>query len=61
MPREDAEFALRYYNTLTTWVDIDRLLKAMDLDRTDLKAAPEKVAAAIRYCKQLVDAFRPTA
>ena len=27
-PREDTEFALRYYNTLTTWVEIDGLLDA---------------------------------
>lgn len=48
MPREDAEFRLRYYNTLTTWVDIDRLLTAFGLERTDLRSNPEKVAAAVR-------------
>src|SRR5262249_52943802 len=26
MPREEDEFALTYYNSLTTWIDIDRLL-----------------------------------
>ncbi len=48
MPREDAEFRLRYYNTLTTWVDLDKLLLAFGLERTDLKESPEKVAAAVR-------------
>jgi hypothetical protein len=24
------------------------------------KTAPHKVAAVVRYCKELVDAFRPT-
>ncbi len=47
-PREDTEFRLRYYNTLTTWVDIDGLLRAFGLTRSDLVAEPEKVAAAVR-------------
>ena len=48
MPREEAEFALSYYNSLTTWIDIDRLLTAFDLTRNDL-ANEEKVSAAIRH------------
>jgi galactokinase/mevalonate kinase-like predicted kinase len=47
-PREDTEFALRYYNTLTTWVDIDRLLEAFRLTRADLSGDPGKVAASVR-------------
>ena len=47
-PREDTEFELRYYNSLTTWVDIDGLLSAFALTRADLKADPAKVAAAVR-------------
>jgi hypothetical protein len=47
-PREDSEFRLRYYNSLTTWVDIDRLLEAFGLTRADLSGAPEKVASAVR-------------
>jgi len=47
MPREEAEFALRYYNTLTTWIDIDKLLAAFELNRTDL-GNEAKVAAGIR-------------
>lgn len=48
VPREDAEFRLRYYNTLTTWVDIDRLLDGFGLTRMDLHADPEKVARVVR-------------
>lgn len=48
MPREEAEFALRFYNTLTTWVDIERFLGTLGLRREDLKSSPEKVAAAVR-------------
>ena len=47
-PREDTEFKLRYYNTLTTWVRIDGLLDAFGLARDDLRRDPEKVAAAVR-------------
>ena len=47
MPREDAEFALSYYNTMTTWIDLDQLLTTFGLTRADLQDE-EKVAAAIR-------------
>jgi len=46
-PREEAEFRLRYYNTLTTWVSIDGLLRTFGLTREDL-ASEKKVTAAIR-------------
>jgi hypothetical protein len=48
MPREEDEFQLSYYNTLTTWVDIDKLLAAFGLARADLGDA-EKVTAAVRH------------
>jgi hypothetical protein len=51
MPREEAEFALTYYNTLTTWIDLDRLLDVFGLSRADFAAgadAEEKIANAIR-------------
>ncbi len=51
MPREEAEFALTYYNTLTTWIDLDRLLDAFGLTRADFLPeanAGEKITAAIR-------------
>jgi hypothetical protein len=47
MPREEAEFALSYYNSLTTWIDIDRLLAMFQLERRDLEDG-EKVSGAIR-------------
>jgi hypothetical protein len=51
MPREEAEFALTYYNSLTTWIDIDRLLEAFGLSRGDFAPgvnADEKITTAIR-------------
>ncbi len=47
MPREEDEFRLSYYNTMTTWISIDRLLGAFELTREDLGDEP-KVLAAIR-------------
>jgi hypothetical protein len=47
MPREQDEFHLRFYNTLSTWIDIDQLLTAFGLSRNDL-GDEAKVAAGIR-------------
>jgi hypothetical protein len=47
MPDEAAEFGLSYYNTLTTWVTIDRLLEVFELTRADL-GDEAKVVRAIR-------------
>jgi hypothetical protein len=46
MPREEEEFGLSYYNSLTTWVSVDGLLATFGLSRADL-ADGAKVAAAI--------------
>lgn len=37
MPREEDEFALSYYNSLTTWISIDGLLAAFGLTRESLR------------------------
>jgi hypothetical protein len=47
LPREEDEFNLSYYNSLTTWIDIDQLLGAFGLSRADLADA-ERVTAAVR-------------
>ncbi len=47
MPREEAEFSLSYFNSMTTWISIDGLLKAFQLVRSDLKCL-DKVTLAIR-------------
>jgi hypothetical protein len=46
LPREEDEFALSFYNTLTTWVDVDGLLRLFGLARTDL-ADGVRVASAV--------------
>jgi hypothetical protein len=47
MPREEDEFQLRFYNTNTCWINIDRLLAVFGLDRNGLADAA-RVAAAVR-------------
>ena len=46
LPREEDEFNLSYYNTLTTWVDVDQLLGVFGLTRADL-ADDAKVSAGV--------------
>lgn len=47
MPDERTEFALTFYNSLTTWIEIDGLLQAFGLDRSDL-SCPQQVDTAVR-------------
>jgi len=47
MPREEAEFDLSFYNTMTTWITVDGLLQAFGLTRADLADGP-KVQQAVR-------------
>jgi hypothetical protein len=47
LPREDDELGLSYYNTQTTWIDLDRLFATFGLTRADL-ATDARIAAALR-------------
>jgi len=47
LAREEDEFKLTYYNTLTTWIHIDSLLELFGLVRHELSDTA-KVAAAVR-------------
>ena len=47
MPREEDEFKLSYYNSMTTWITIDRLLSIFELTRDDL-ADRENIDRAVR-------------
>jgi hypothetical protein len=47
MPREEDEFGLSFYNSMTSWIDLDKLLAVFQLTRADL-AKEEKVSAAVR-------------
>jgi hypothetical protein len=56
MPREEIEFTLRYYNTLSTWIDIDALLASFGLTRDELDDEG-KVAAGIRNLASKVPTY----
>ena len=47
MPHERDEFRLSFYNTNTTWIDIDKLLHAFGLNRTSL-SDETRVTQAVR-------------
>jgi hypothetical protein len=47
LPGDEFESRLSYYNSATTWIDIDKLLAVFGLDRNDL-GNEEKVASAVR-------------
>lgn len=47
MPNEEDEFKLSYYNSMTTWIDIDQLLEVFGLSR-DMLAQQAVVDDAIR-------------
>ncbi|MCA9179570.1 MAG: UTP--glucose-1-phosphate uridylyltransferase [Planctomycetales bacterium] len=51
MPSERDEFQLSYYNSMTTWIHIDRLLSAFGLTRGDLshQGAIEKAVREMSY------------
>jgi hypothetical protein len=47
LPREEIEFKLSYYNSLTTWVDVSKLLAVFQLTKADL-ADKDRVTSAVR-------------
>src|ERR1700722_15357972 len=56
LPREEDEFGLSYYNTLTTWVDVDRLLTVFGLTREQL-TDEKRVPSAIRRMARRVPTY----
>ena len=47
-PREEDELRLRFYNSMTTWIQIDPLLAQFGLTRADLKGPEDTIAEAVR-------------
>ena len=43
----DDELKFSYYNSLTTWIDIDRLLTEFGLSRGDIMESTESIPRAI--------------
>lgn len=58
MPNEEAEFNLTYYNTLTTWIDIDQFLFLLGLTREDiLEDRTELIQGALRALAQRLPTY----
>jgi hypothetical protein len=56
LPREEDEFGLSYYNSLSTWIHVPRLLEIFELTPSDLENAA-KVGAAIRKLAARMPAY----
>jgi len=53
-PREEDELKSSYYNSLTTWIDIDGLLAKFGLDRKDVLEGSDKIQDAVHeFSKRL--------
>ena len=54
-PREEDEFGLSYYNSMTTWIHIDKLLAIFGLERGDLskKSEPELTKAVRNVARHI--------
>jgi UDP-N-acetylglucosamine pyrophosphorylase len=53
LPDEKIEFNLSYYNTNTTWVEIDQLLKLFELSRQDLNNQERIKQAILNMSKRM--------
>ena len=56
MPREEDEFKLSYYNSMTTWVNIDKLLRLLGLRREQLRDVAS-VNTAVRSLSQRMSTY----
>ncbi len=56
MPREEDEFSLSFYNSMTTWIDVDKLLTAFGLTRDQL-ADQDRVDTAVRDLSQRMPTY----
>jgi hypothetical protein len=56
MPREQDEFNLSFYNSMTSWIDLDKLLTVFQITREDV-ANEEAVSAAIRNVAAKMPAY----
>ncbi|MCL4693040.1 MAG: UTP--glucose-1-phosphate uridylyltransferase [Candidatus Hydrogenedentes bacterium] len=56
-PREEDELKLRYYNSMTTWIQIDPLLKLFGLTRDDLQRSEAEISEAVRAVAERVPTY----
>ncbi|HUW59548.1 MAG TPA: UTP--glucose-1-phosphate uridylyltransferase [Candidatus Bathyarchaeia archaeon] len=56
-PREEDELKLSYYNSMTTWIQIDPLLELFGLERKDLSGPQEHIVQAVRQMAQRMPTY----
>ncbi|TDH24569.1 UTP--glucose-1-phosphate uridylyltransferase [Segetibacter sp. 3557_3] len=57
-PKEEDELSLSYYNSNTTWIQIDPLLKLFGLNRNDLQRNdPDQLSKAVRSVAQRIPTY----
>ncbi len=56
-PRDEDEARLRFYNSMTTWIQIDPVLAAFGLTREDLAGPRERIDEAVRRMAQRVPTY----
>ncbi len=56
-PREQDELKLRHYNTMTTWISVDGLLRAFGLTRDDLRGPAAALDEAVRALARRVPTY----
>jgi len=56
-PREEDELKLRYYNSMTTWIQIDPILAVFGLERRDLQGPPGPIDEAVRAMARRMPAY----
>jgi len=57
-PHDEDELSLSYYNTMTTWINIDKLLQLFRLTRADLyKLTDEEIAEAVRQIARRMPSY----
>jgi hypothetical protein len=62
LPREEDEYKLTYYNTLTNWLSIDRFLSLLGLSRGDVVAVADRPSARAKVdsCLHALEERVPT-
>lgn len=61
MPREEDEFHLSFYNSMSTWIDLDQVLAAFALTRDDLAATLATDGSEVAAQGQITSAIRQLA
>jgi hypothetical protein len=56
-PREEDELKLRFYNSMTTWIQVDALLDLFGLKREDLQGPEQRITDGVRRMAQRMPTY----